>query len=139
MVLGMACTPASPASPPSSNSGASTGETRALVRGSGSVQVAKIQNAPQIFGSLKGQVRTCYQRRLEQAPTAEGAYSFSLEVDAAGQVTSVQLQPQGNTGAEMDTCVHQALQSARFSPPEGPRAVVTGNFELKPGPSRAGP
>ncbi len=103
------------------------------------MQGARIDRADKVIVALRNQVRACYQQRLEQAPTAEGNYTFRLEVGVSGQVTDVQFQPQGSLGAETDACVRQALQSTLFSPPEGPKAVLSGSFELKPEPPKGGP
>ncbi len=83
----------------------------------------KLPDAGRVVAGLRGMLRACYKRALDEDPTARGSVRVTATVGPNGEVRSTQAANAGLPSG-MVGCVTRVVQGAQFSQPEGGAAVV---------------
>ncbi len=81
-------------------------------------------DAARVVAGLRPGFHACYQRTINDYPDAEGSIRLSLDVGANGEVQSVGASSSGNVPGSLVSCVRMRARVAKFSPPDGGRALV---------------
>jgi hypothetical protein len=77
-----------------------------------------VPGAGATIGGLKGMLRACYKRTLDEDPTARGTVRVTAKIAPNGDVASTQAANSG-LPAGMVTCVSRVVKGAQFNAPEG--------------------
>lgn len=77
-----------------------------------------------------GQIRHCYERALDENPSAEGSLSMRWVIGADGAVTATSVEESSVPVASLSTCVSAAVRRWRFPMPGELTAVVRYPFSF---------
>lgn len=106
---------------------------RGWVGGSSKLTAGRVPDADKTIRKARGKVNRCYLTTLRANPTLEGAVNYSIQVGSAGEVTGVEVTPEGDTlPSGLVDCIERELRTLRFAPPAGGQAArVEGRFALR--------
>ena len=72
---------------------------------------------------IRGALRACYKRALDEDPNARGTVRITASIAPNGEVRSTQASG-GGLSSTMIACVSRVVRGAQFNPPEGGGATV---------------
>jgi hypothetical protein len=109
------------------DSGVATGPRKPVATASVAppeVSTGNVPDAGRVVGGLKGQLKACYRRALDEDPTMRGTVRVTAKIGSNGEVSSVQAAPSGLSSG-MVACVSRVVRGAQFGAPEGGGAMVS--------------
>jgi Ca-activated chloride channel family protein len=88
------------------------------------VSGGNVSNAARVVAGMRAGFRSCYQRGLNENPSAAGAIRLGVRVGAQGQVVDAVPVATGTLPASVVACVVARARAAQFDPPEGGKATI---------------
>jgi hypothetical protein len=82
-----------------------------------------VPDAPRVIAGLRGALRNCYKRTLDEDPGARGSVRVTLQITPNGEGRVTQAVPSGLPQG-MVSCVTRVMGGAQFDPPQGGGATL---------------
>ena len=83
----------------------------------------QVPDAGKVVASMRGLLRACYKRALDEDPTMRGSVRVTAQIAPNGDVSSVRAAASG-LSSSMVSCVKRVVRGAQFGPPVGGGATV---------------
>jgi hypothetical protein len=84
----------------------------------------QVPDAGRVVGGMRGLLRACYKRALDEDPTMRGSVRVTAQIAPNGDVSAVSAAASG-LSSSMVSCVKRVVRGAQFGPPVGGGATVT--------------
>ena len=94
-----------------------------------------LPNAEEQASAMESDFTRCYAEGLITDANTRGSVLLALQVGKDGAVTRADASPSGSVPANVQKCIRDRAQNAKFSAPKGGTAIVSFSVTLTPAPA----